>query len=39
MVADRQAPFIADHRSELTAIRAALDDSLDRARAYVDDHG
>ena len=39
LVADRQAPFIATHRSELTAIRVALDDSLERARAYVDEHG
>lgn len=39
MVADRQAPFIAAHRSELTAIRVALDNSLDRARDYVDEHG
>ena len=39
MVADRQAPFIATHRSELTAIRVALDASLERARAYVAEHG
>lgn len=39
LVADRQAPFIADHRSELTAVRVALDDSLERARDYVDEHG
>ena len=39
MVADRQAPFIEAHRSELTAVRVALDDSLRRARAYVADHG
>jgi len=39
MVADRQAPFIASHRSELTAIRVALDDALQRARAYVAERG
>ena len=39
LVADRQAPFIATHRSELTVIRVALDDSLRRARAYVAEHG
>ena len=38
MVADRQAPFIAAHRSELTAVRDALDVSLQRARTYVDQH-
>jgi hypothetical protein len=38
MVADRQAPYIAAHRSELTAIRDALDDSLQRARTYADQH-
>ncbi|MGY4645198.1 hypothetical protein [Cellulomonas sp. URHB0016] len=39
MVAERQAPFIAAHRGELTAVRAALDESLRRARAYVAQHG
>ncbi|NUU18788.1 hypothetical protein HP550_16165 [Cellulomonas humilata] len=39
MVADRQAPFIAAHRSELTVIRIALDESLRRARAYIAEHG
>ncbi len=38
MVADRQAPFIATHRAELTAVRDALDGSLRRARASVDEH-
>lgn len=38
MVADRQAPFIAVHRSELTAIRDALGESLQRARTYSDQH-
>ena len=39
MVADRQASYIATHRAELTAIEAALDDSLARARRYVEQHG
>ncbi len=39
MVADRQAPFIAAHRSELTTIRVGLEDSLKRARLYIAEHG
>lgn len=37
--ADVQAPYIAAHRGELTAMRATLDESLRRARVYIAEHG
>ncbi len=37
--ANLQAPYIAAHRGELTAMRATLEESLRRARTYVAEHG
>jgi hypothetical protein len=37
--ANVQAPYIAAHRGELTAMRATLDESIRRARAYIAEHG
>lgn len=34
-----QAPYIAQHRDELTAVRAALEESVALARNYIADHG
>lgn len=37
--ANLQAPYIAEHRAELIAMRAALDQTVQNARAYVAEHG